>query len=773
MHVGVAAGATQNFYSSVFHELVISAARGAQLFLMAVGYQAMALWTTVGGPPESSQRRFLIQSMAALLPVWWLSVAFYGWKNGEAAADVVIAGSMLFGFARYVFHDVVGDAWLVFSIFVFLATFPLLARFVSSWRRGLWLAVAGYAVWNIWLKVAGALGVPNEHDFFFLFPLSNYFAFAVGVCIWQCENCGLFAQVRRHGGALFAWDVATALAIWEFSANRSSHVLGSIPVAMVAAAIFLQTPFFGGLGGWKMLRRFGKCAFPLLLAHVWVLNIVAKHAPDYFPEGFIYLPAETRVFLYLPAVLIGSGLLAWPVQVFWVAPFVRLSRWWIDRKTSCGARPDLFGDEGRLTARLVRSAMSRVCTLTYTQGLYWALILMFFGAVFDPMGGLYRIKYGAFAALIGFAAWSAYRGQLRRVSVPYAMFWAAFSLCIPGYGLFRTFVNSGALEVGPETVYLTAGAFLGYALLLTEREHVQIALDALDRVLMLMVWGVLFAACLILLHCGAPILGFLWDHNVASPGFREYGGIKVFNIYFYSAPMLMLPTARRWSEYFDRPSGGQLRLALACSAALLLTGTRACMALGIVAPLIVWAWRRFDLSRALLVLGVGGGLFVLLASAFGVFDAMLSTSEQSNAIKLGYLAHYAKLYSIPDVALFGQGFNAAVWSPDYRGMLNGDSKVTELAYLEILRVYGFGVGGLLWLLLCAPILLWAKLPAQWRYCAIGWFLFLVVSLTNPYIVSSTGMTLYGVVSAAVVWSIWPKRQPASDSQADKALGAVL
>ncbi|MEC5398147.1 hypothetical protein [Uliginosibacterium sp. H1] len=393
----------------------------------------------------------------------------------------------------------------------------------------------------------------------------------------------------------------------------------------------------------------------------------------------------------------------------------------------------------------------------YEQGLYYMLLLVFFAAVFDPMARVLHMKYVAFGVLCLFALHAWWSGRMGPLFKPGLRFWAVFAVLVPGYGLVLTALRAGQVSLGADSVYLSAGVFLGYCLLLNSAGSVQAAIRALDRVLMLLAGSILVLSVFLVLafvqiiDLSKPLFAFLLEHGIAFSGIREYADLRLVNLYFYSAPMLVFVAARRWDIYFSAGGRGDLAAAALTSIALFLTGTRACIVLAVLTPAVVWGWRRYGPWWSVFVFGAAGGLLLVLASMMGAFTVMLSSGEYSNAVKLAYLTHYQSIWSDLGTLLFGQGFDAVTWSETFRGMLVGGSRSTELTYLEVVRVYGLIVAVAVCALLVSPVFFWRRMTTpSWRFLPMAWFLFLLLAASNPYIFSSTGMTLFGIVSMAML-----------------------
>jgi hypothetical protein len=259
---------------------------------------------------------------------------------------------------------------------------------------------------------------------------------------------------------------------------------------------------------------------------------------------------------------------------------------------------------------------------------------------------------------------------------------------------------------------------------------------------------------------------FFVSNGAAYIGEREYAGITFYYIYFIASPMLIFLLCHEAWKMFEKPSFRSCAALLLPVLALFLSGTRASIILSLCAPFFVWMWYRFGRSAiALMVFSV-----VLLAIAFIFIDVpvvsqMFGASEQSNATKIGYLSSYEEIFTSPITVLFGQGFNAHVWSQVLQSMLPDDASKTELTYLEMLRVFGLIGSGLLFFLLAYLSLSEKVARSDYPWIAPAIFLYSAMSSINPYIFSSNGMLLIGFAAAAIAF--------ASTNNEEKSLGYNL
>jgi hypothetical protein len=245
--------------------------------------------------------------------------------------------------------------------------------------------------------------------------------------------------------------------------------------------------------------------------------------------------------------------------------------------------------------------------------------------------------------------------------------------------------------------------------------------------------------------------GFVYEFvflDMAFIGERVYGGLNFPYIYFITSLALVFLVAHDAWRFFENKTIKEFVFLIISISALFLSGTRAAMVASIMTPVMVIFWQKIGKISVPLTLFLFILLFALISVIGDSFVSdMVSLNDGSNNKKIAYIGHYLNIYSDPLTLLFGQGFNAHVWSDSVNLIISEGASKTELTYLELVRVFGLPVALFLMFSLfylpfssqiVHPSLLWVK-PAI--------FIYLLVSFLNPYLFSMNGMLLLGVTLA--------------------------
>ena len=380
----------------------------------------------------------------------------------------------------------------------------------------------------------------------------------------------------------------------------------------------------------------------------------------------------------------------------------------------------------------------------------FVLHALFLACIFDPAGSVLGAKYFLFLLwmLLSIAATGAGLQPMPGwMLVAYVGF---FALILPAYGLLVGLARGGLDGEFVDTSYITGGAFFTFALFLTQRRWLASAMSALLLALRLLTIAIVGFALLDLVGLVGDLPAWLDENRIAVVASRNYGGVDFRYIYF---------VRRRCSCFFWRLTRGHRRpISMATAGRGLPDGLgavpfRHSSEHGDVArrsggrPLMEEAGRpeiragglrRRALRRA-----------SALPDGNGRHWRHAERGRTQNAVKLGYLPHYLRVLDDPLTLLFGQGFNAHVWSADVREMLPEGSSITELTYLDLLRVFGL-VGAVPTLALLAYLRLSRRsYRSAHPFVGAAVFLYALLAVGNPYLFSSNGMTLIGVVAAVV------------------------
>lgn len=388
-----------------------------------------------------------------------------------------------------------------------------------------------------------------------------------------------------------------------------------------------------------------------------------------------------------------------------------------------------------------------------------AILFLWIGAVLDPVGQMFGIRYLSIAISIASIIWLISAGKVRQVESSYRSALIFFIAGIfPIYGMFIYSLHAGAGEF-IDTSYIAAGLLIIFSLLYRNQDGCIFGIKAF-------LLSVRFLSVLIVVSYASPFFGneewirFFTERNVALVSFREYSGFELPYIYFLASPLLILLIAHDFSKLRQALTLKTCTIFAFSSFSLLLTGTRAHI---IIATFFIPIYLLLTSSLKTIYKGVLFlGFFALVGIVFEegrtLITSFFSSSETNNSMKISLLDGYMEIFNHPENLIFGQGFNAHEWSYHLRSMIAMEDQAskTELTYLELIRVFGIFVTTAFMFTLLLFTQATKSLPREFSWIYPGLAIYLINAAINPYLFSVNGMLPLGLFSAIEFYFKSPK-----------------
>lgn len=213
-----------------------------------------------------------------------------------------------------------------------------------------------------------------------------------------------------------------------------------------------------------------------------------------------------------------------------------------------------------------------------------------------------------------------------------------------------------------------------------------------------------------------------YEANNLIIGNREYGQFEIFMLYYKTVPLVILLIGYLLNRKSYVIAGISILV-------LFISGTRANMFAALLIPLYyLYIINSYKIRIYLFVLVI---VFITLTMNF-VLTNFLSSSEFSNIVKLGHFYSYIEYFkNNPLFFFFGSGAGSYFYShgvSDY--VLN-----TELVFLDLIRYIGIINTVLFYIVILYPI---RKIYYKSNIIAFSYFIYIIVAMTNPLLISSTG-----------------------------------
>jgi hypothetical protein len=399
--------------------------------------------------------------------------------------------------------------------------------------------------------------------------------------------------------------------------------------------------------------------------------------------------------------------------------------------------------------RKIRDSASRFLSSVSQHGIVHFLLLIFvIVCVFDPADKILGAKIPVFVAL-----WIAtllrmllVDGRFHFAVVP-TVYVATF-VAIPVLSIIPTFLAGGNLP--PEGFALLKGYLLiSFALvLIVHRVDLVPQLSAVLTVLACFVVGIFVGIQFNYSWVYKALQPLGYDFGLLYLGKRSFGNYELLQIYFVTSPMLVIAVAYYFDRAMSELDSRRKLLFFAITAinivGMFLGGTRNNIFISLLTPALLWPFytRRSSISAL-----CGIGVIVVLGLLFaGYLKAFFDFSEAGNNARLTTMQDYVRIFSDPATLMFGQGLGTY-----YNWSARGPFYVSELTYMEIIRNFGLFGGLPMMALMSLPLAHAVFMPTSRRdkVLAMAYFLYLVMSASNPMFFSSTGILILAILVANI------------------------
>ena len=376
--------------------------------------------------------------------------------------------------------------------------------------------------------------------------------------------------------------------------------------------------------------------------------------------------------------------------------------------------------------------------------LYISILLLLAVSIFDPADKLLKLKVPLFIfAWLLFLLIRIDGNKETKLSVPLFYYLLIFIFVLPSVTTLNFILTNGYFNFDYGYLSFKPLLFLTLlAILYVEKidifKSACILLTILSCAILCVFFILLFKSDIY----SVKIIDIAY-HNalIQRVDFRTYGGAKFYYIYFVTAPLLVLPASYYCYKYFvsfGKTKLGYLLLVLINTVAFFLTGSRNSMLISVITPLIVIIYCSKNKLPSFLLIGL---IVVILVCNFhkSITD-MFSSSNPSNYGRIALLDDYFKVFNNPKDLLLGQGFGSSFYVTPW----GREGWLAELTYFEIIRRYGLIFGSACIAMLMYPFIKYKRYYNE-PYLLIAYVGYLIMSVTNPFIFSSSGMIVLCVV----------------------------
>ena len=290
--------------------IVNSGARGVQLFFMV---SAFTLFSSsykrfkVDTFPKTS---FYLRRAFRILPFWWLMLFIIGIERQLSLRDMLPSLLFYFGFIRYdSAYNIIPQGWSLFVEECFYILLPIIFKYISSLKRSIIFTIMCSLVYLFWTHYAKLLGVPSTNDFIFLFPLTNWYCFAIGIFIFHVNinYNSYFQNIKRWKIHLLDALVLMTMATLIFR----NWIVASFSLMLFFIVALDNRTFICKIVCNRLLIRFGGCCYSIYLFHLQLLNFISpfiNNAFRYFGLDSAFVELKFLIIFVVTASLsLGLG----------------------------------------------------------------------------------------------------------------------------------------------------------------------------------------------------------------------------------------------------------------------------------------------------------------------------------------------------------------------------------------------------------------------------------------------------------------------------------
>lgn len=313
-----------NEHSGSFHfrlsEIFVNfGARGVQLFFLLSAFTLFNSSRSRYKVDKYPKINFYIRRFFRIMPFWILMIFFMAILTNSIHDynRIILNITFLFGFVRFIPGiELVPPAWSLFVEETFYLMLPFLYLYIKDIFTAFRFFFLTLFLAVFWLLAAYKFKLPNTSEFIFLFPLSHYFAFALGITLYflivnEKFNNYILNNSKYHF-ILDSMGLISFCIVLLISDIWWTYIASTFALALIFIASIPPKSLFGRLTRNKLLMRFGVYCYSIYLFHIPLLIVLEPIKIRIF--SFIGLDGksfvELKLLFYFPVVCLFSFCIA-------------------------------------------------------------------------------------------------------------------------------------------------------------------------------------------------------------------------------------------------------------------------------------------------------------------------------------------------------------------------------------------------------------------------------------------------------------------------------
>jgi peptidoglycan/LPS O-acetylase OafA/YrhL len=258
-----------SFACEIFRQYINEGARGVQLFFLLSAFTLFASSHKRFMTELSPKRNFYIRRVFRIMPLWWLMVSIYYFKDHWTLPHALPSFLMYFGFIRYMPHSEVHPiGWTIFVEVTFYILLPLLFMTITDLRKSVIFLLATMLLAKVWVKYAQPFGIPDGNSFITMFPFANWYCFAGGIVLYFIHQLYGSKWLDKMARTFEVLTIVCFLLLF-----RRNHFSAAFTLGILFLTCMSSKTIFGKIVRIGLLRQFGICCYSIYLLHILVLQL--------------------------------------------------------------------------------------------------------------------------------------------------------------------------------------------------------------------------------------------------------------------------------------------------------------------------------------------------------------------------------------------------------------------------------------------------------------------------------------------------------------------
>lgn len=370
--------------------------------------------------------------------------------------------------------------------------------------------------------------------------------------------------------------------------------------------------------------------------------------------------------------------------------------------------------------------------LKFRQVYVFLLSLLIFIVVLDPTNALFHLKEIVYMGVLSLYFFCLRKKIDVKMLTAILLIFIFFSSSL----LYGT-IGQNDIDYTFSFGILKSFVFLGILLVIAESDNINVMKVLSNSCLIVsIITFIVYMIVLFYPELAIPIDAFFFQKGeLIKMSLRSFLGFEVVSVYYKTAAISVIPLSYWYAKYVESRQKKHLLLVAIFALTLWCSGTRANM---LSAILLLALFFLSNLKKT----KFGIFLFSVLSMAamcalFLLLDAIFHDQEHSIETKAGHLTSLMNVL-LGDLGgfLWGQGAGSLYYSVGSESII----PLSEITYLEILRMFGIFGGSFLIFFYFFPLYLMVKnKPRNYKYIFWGYLAYLFIGGTNPLLISSTGI----------------------------------